>query len=48
MLLGIIFIVIVVFMPEGIVPGLNRLFRSVRLRRVPFAPNLSRQVESKP
>lgn len=49
MLLGIVFIVIVVFMPEGIVPGLARFFRSLRLRRAaPLASNFSRQVESKP
>jgi len=42
MLLGAIFVVIVIFMPEGIVPGTVRLWRAARRRFVPTAAPASK------
>jgi branched-chain amino acid transport system permease protein len=33
MLMGFVFVLIVIFMPEGVVPGLRRLFRRLRALR---------------
>ncbi len=46
MLLGAIFVVIVVFMPEGIVPGSARLWRAARRHLFASAPNPAAKVEA--
>jgi branched-chain amino acid transport system permease protein len=45
-LLGIVFIVIVIFLPEGVVPGINRLLRRVRPRAVRAEAPVARPAES--
>jgi branched-chain amino acid transport system permease protein len=38
-LLGLIFVVVIMFMPNGLVPGCRQLWRSIQNRRAPRAPD---------